>query len=223
MLEHNHYERAAAAWLRSAGLAFVPVHERHRASLGSAENAKGSTAEDNSTVKSPDFLLLGRGGTSLVVDVKGRRYPSGSATAQASERVNAVIPGPWHLEPAPRLKTGGTWECWVTLDDLDGLARWSARLGPGWDGLFLFTYWLDDSWFMPAAPDLFQHDGRRYLFRCAQLQEFRQNMRVRSRSWATVDLPVRAARRVVKPLGQIPGFEQVQQGFTQVASNGASR
>jgi hypothetical protein len=216
MLEHNHYERAAAAWLRSAGLAFVPVHERQRASLGSLDGGP----EDYATVKSPDFLLLGRGGISCVVDVKGRRHPSGSASSPPGRPSAGSIPGPWHLERSPRLKTGGTWECWVTLDDLDGLARWSRRLGPGWDGLFLFAYWLDDAIHVPAGPDLFWHEGRRYLFRCAKLQEFRQAMRIRSRSWGTVDLPARAARMVVKPLGQVPGFEQVQQGFPQVASNG---
>lgn len=215
MLEHNHYERAAAAWLRSTGLAFVPVHERQRASLGSLE-----CSQDTSTVKSPDFLLLGSGGCSFVVDVKGRRHPSGSASSPAASQSVGGFPGPWDLERTPRLKAGGTWECWVTLDDLDGLSRWSRRLGPGWDGLFLFAYWLDDAIHVPAGPDLFWHEGRRYLFRCARLLEFRQAMRVRSRSWGTVDLPVRAARRVIKPLGQVPGFEQTQHGFPKFASNG---
>lgn len=209
MLEHNHYERAVAAWLRSAGLAFVPVHERQRASLGALEGS-----QDSSTVKSPDFLLLGSGGSSFVVDVKGRRHPSGTATPRAPGEATGN-PGPWHQQGVARKKSGGTWECWVTLDDLDGLARWSARLGPGWQGLFLFAYWLDDNFHAPEGPDLCGFEGRRYLFRCAQLGEFRQAMRVRSRSWATVDLPVRAARRVVKPLGQVDGLRPVSAGCLQ--------
>ncbi len=203
MLEHNHYERAAAAWLRSAGLAFVPVHERQRASLGALEGS-----QESSTVKSPDFLLLGSGGSSFVVDVKGRRHPSGTAASYVPTAADHQ-PGPWYQQRDTRKKSGGTWECWVTLDDLDGLARWSTRLGPGWQGLFLFVYWLDDGLYIPEGPDLFQFDRRRYLFRCAELGEFRQAMRVRSRSWATVDLPARAARRVIKSLGQVDGLRPV--------------
>lgn len=200
MLEHNHYERAAAAWLRTSGHAFVPVHERQRAFLGSGG------ADSPETVKSPDFLLLGTSGVSYVVDVKGRRHPGGVSSAAEGATDRVAFPGPWSTPAKSRRSSNGAWESWVTLDDLDGLGRWSARLGPGWEGMFLFSYWLDDSFYAPDGADLFRHEGNRYLFRCALLSDFRRNMRVRSNSWGTVDLPAKAARQVVKPLGALAGL-----------------
>lgn len=216
MLEHNHYERAAAAWLRSGGHAFVPVHERQRAFLGSGET------DAPSTVKSPDFLLLGTSGTSYVVDVKGRRHPGGSSLPAGNGEDRAAFPGPWQTEAKGCRRAGGAWESWVTLDDLDGLGRWSGRLGPGWEGLFLFAYWLDESFYAPDGADLFRQDGKRYLFRCALLSDFRLHMRVRSNSWGTVDLPARAARQVVRPLGDLAGLAPVGP-FSKTRNHGVCR
>lgn len=216
MLEHNHYERAAAAWLRTGGHAFVPVHERQRAYLGSAD------PDAASTVKSPDFLLLGASGTSYVVDVKGRRHPGGTLSPRGNNDDRVAFPGPWRQADQKGNRASGTWESWVTLDDLDGLSRWSGRLGPGWEGMFLFAYWLDASFYAPDGPDLIHQDGKRYLFRCALLSEFRCHMRVRSNSWGTVDLPARAARQVVKPLGELAGFAPGGP-YIQTTMNGVRR
>ena len=61
----------------------------------------------DSPVKSLDFLVFGEGAR-LVLDVKGRRFPSG--------------------RPKRRRYV---WECWAELDDIDGLVRWATN------GLFL--------------------------------------------------------------------------------------
>lgn len=202
MLEHNHYERATAAWLRARGTAFVPVHEGQRAHLGGSQPAE--------SVKSPDFLVLGTGGRSYVVDVKGRRFPAGKGRRPCDGSV--AQPGPWEKVGQASGSTGGrnVFECWVTLDDLDGLARWTTRLGKDWSGLFLFAYWLADGLVTTGdMPDLYEFHGRQYLFRGALLEEFRAGMRVRSPRWATVDLPVRESRRVIRPLHSMRGLESL--------------
>src|SRR2546426_12453550 len=51
-------------------------------------------------VKSLDFIVLTDSGARLLIDVKGRRYGG------SKEKPRKV------------------WECWSTLDDIDGLGRW---------------------------------------------------------------------------------------------------
>lgn len=67
MKQDNHYEAAFEAYLRSRGVAVVPVVEARRSYLDHAE------------VKSPDFLVIGPDDAKLVVDVKGRKFPGGPA------------------------------------------------------------------------------------------------------------------------------------------------
>src|SRR5262245_28229830 len=101
----NHYEAAFEAYLQWHRLCYVAVDETRRAMLG--ENH----------IKSLDFIVHGAGDSRLLVDVKGRRYPSGK-----KGRLRHV------------------WECWSTQDDIDGLSRWQELFGPGWLGLLVFTY-----------------------------------------------------------------------------------
>ena len=61
----NHYEIAFESYLQRHGLCYVAVDETRRAMLG------------DSPVKSLDFIVFGREGSRLVVDVKGRRFPGG--------------------------------------------------------------------------------------------------------------------------------------------------
>ena len=61
----NHYEAAFRAYLHDRGIAYVAVDETRRAQLG------------YESVKSLDFIVHGEDGAKLLVDVKGRRFPSG--------------------------------------------------------------------------------------------------------------------------------------------------
>ncbi|MBX9582019.1 MAG: HYExAFE family protein [Gemmataceae bacterium] len=65
MKSDNHYEAAFEAYLRSLGVAVVPVVEARRSYL------------DQTEVKSPDFIVVGPDDARLVVDVKGRKFPGG--------------------------------------------------------------------------------------------------------------------------------------------------
>ena len=130
------------------------------------------------SVKSLDFLVYGDGTARLLVDVKGRRFPGQS---KGKERF--------------------VWECWSVLEDIDGLERWRALFGDGYQGLFVFTYLLQPTVAVPEeTADLFHWRGQRYLFRAIPVDEYRQYMKLRSPKWGTVDLPRARFRQLVRPL-----------------------
>src|SRR5262249_58394475 len=83
-------------------------------------------------VKSLDFMVFGRDGARLVLDVKGRRFPGGR----------------------PK-KPRRVWESWSFRDDVDGLERWASLAGPGFRGLLVFAYLLHPKIELaPSTPDL---------------------------------------------------------------------
>jgi hypothetical protein len=162
----NHYEVAFESYLQQQRLCYVAVDETRRALLG------------DSPVKSLDFLVFGRDGARLVIDIKGRRFPAG-----------------------PPKKPRRVWECWSFRDDIDGLDRWSSLAGPSFRGLLVFAYLLHASVNLSDdTPDLHVCRGRRYLFRAVDVEDYRRHMRVRSPRWGTVTLPLAVFRSVVRPL-----------------------
>lgn len=162
----NHYELAFESYLQHHRVCYVAVDETRRAPLGDVP------------VKSLDFLVFGRDGTRLVVDVKGRRFPGGP-------------PG------RPRR----VWECWSHKDDLDGLERWARAAGDDYRGLLVFAYLLDEAVHLPdGTPDLFAYRGDRYLFRAVESAVYREHMRPRSRRWETVSLSREVYRALVRPV-----------------------
>lgn len=160
----NPYELAFEAYLQCRRLCYVAVDETRR------------PLTDDEPVKSLDFIVLSPEAR-LVIDVKGRRFPSG--TAARPRRV---------------------WECWSFREDVTGLERWAEMAGPGYRGLLVFAYLLHPSVEMPAdTPDLFGFRERRYLFRAVDVLDYREQMRLRSPSWDTVSLPRDVYRTLVRP------------------------
>ena len=98
----NHYEAAFEQFLRARQIAYVAVDE-----------AKRSLVADSS-VKSLDFIVSAGTETGWLVDVKGRRFPSGRQRQY--------------------------WKNWTTRDDLVSLARWEKLFGDRFQGLFVFAY-----------------------------------------------------------------------------------
>jgi hypothetical protein len=161
----NHYEAAFEAYLQWHRLGYVAVDETRRSQLGDMR------------VKSLDFIVYGGAGARLLVDVKGRRFPTGSAEKQ--RRV---------------------WECWSTRDDIDGLGCWTELFGPGYLGLLVFAYQvLPVVTLAEGTEDLWTWRGRRYLLRAIPADEYRRYMRVRSPKWGTVALPGEKYRELVRP------------------------
>jgi hypothetical protein len=161
----NHYEAAFEAYLQWHRLCYVAVDETRRSMLGDLR------------IKSLDFIVHGEGGARLLVDVKGRRFPT----------------GPGHR---PRR----VWECWSTLEDLSGLERWTHLFGPGYQGLLVFVYHLLPDVMVPAeTEDLWIWRGRRYLLRALPAEDYRRHMRSRSPKWGTVSLPGAVFRELAQP------------------------
>jgi hypothetical protein len=187
----NHYDAAFEAYLRRVGVPFVVVDEARRARLNQV------------SLKSMDFIVTAPGNRNLLVDVKGRRFPSGC--------------GPH------RARAGHKWENWATKDDLDSLLRWQEVFGDGFRAMLLFAYDLLDA---RAADDLmadleiepgegrgaggggagagaFFHRGRVYSFFGVWADEYRTAMHARSQSWETVSVSSREYRDLRIPVAEL--------------------
>lgn len=165
MKRDNHYEAAFEAFLRSRGVGFIAVDEAKRTMLGDGD------------VKSLDFIIVGPQDAKLVVDVKGRKFPGGSAE-----------------------KPSMTWQNWSTLEDVEGLERWAAALGADFRGVLAFAYEIRPPFVLPNdTPDLFAFRDRTFLMRAVEVGDYKQQMRRRSPKWGTVGLPVAAFRKLVRP------------------------
>jgi hypothetical protein len=161
----NHYEAAFEAYLQWHRLCYIAVHEGRRTFLG------------DTRVKNLDFIVHGQDGLGLLVDVKGRRFPSG--TAEKPRRV---------------------FECWSTQDDVEGLQRWEEVFGQGYCGLLVFVYLLGpDETPADELGDLFTWRGKRYLFRAVTVEDYKQRLRVRSPRWGTVHVLSREFRQLARP------------------------
>jgi hypothetical protein len=159
----NHYEAAFEAYLRDRRVGFVPVDEAKRTLLGDVD------------VKSLDFIVVDS--ARLVVDVKGRRFPGG--TADSPRKV---------------------WQNWSTEDDVTGLTRWAEHFGPEFHGILAFVYHLEAGFRVPDdTPDLFEFRNRAYLMRAVEADEYRTAMKPRSQRWGTVYLTTADFRRLVRP------------------------
>jgi len=162
----NHYETAFEAYLRDRRLGYIAVDESRRSSLA------------DEPVKSIDFIVYGRGGSKLIIDIKGRRFPGKS-----------------------KGKLRRVWQNWVEEEDVEGLERWQVSFGPEYRALLVFAYYiLPEVEMRRGTADVWVWRGRRYLMRAVPVIDYRQHMRVRSPKWRTVYLPMTAYRDVVRPL-----------------------
>lgn len=162
----NHYEAAFEAYLRERRVAYVAVDEQRR-----SRTAAGS-------LKNVDFLVSPADGATLLVDVKGRRFPSGAGHKQY-------------------------WRNWTTWDDLRSLARWQDQLGDRSLALFCFVFHVvaDRS---PVAPErLFEHRGRRYAMLAVRAADYIRFARPLSAKWQTVSLPAALFRQAAVPFDEL--------------------
>ena len=116
-------------------------------------------------VKSPDFLLYPHDGRTIIAEVKGRKFRGAS------------------LEKM----TG--FECWVTAEDVDGLAEWQSVFGEDHLAVFVFAYRVEMVDVDFDGRDVFEFGGYKYMFFCVKLDDYRLYMKRRSPKWRTVTLP----------------------------------
>lgn len=157
----NHYERGFESLLRYQGASWLPVLESER-----------MWAEAR-PVKNLDFVVTRPDRGPLLIDVKGRRIPSGRRTL----------------------------ENWVTEDDIDGLLYWQGEF-PGSEPLLVFVYQLSSECDRRAFVDNFTHGGRHYGCLAIAAALYRRHMRRRSPRWRTVNLRASVFAQCSRPFSR---------------------
>ena len=170
----NHYEAAFEEYLRSRGVPYIAVDE-----------AKRSVLSDGETIKSLDFIVSSPGPVSWLVDVKGRKFPSGDIQKQY-------------------------WKNWSTRDDLVSLARWERLFGQTFCGLFVFAYNILGNRAPLPYEQLFKFrhprtGTRLYAFVAVRLTDYAGHARPISAKWDTLAMPAADFRRLAHPLDELLG------------------
>ena len=160
----NHYDAAFEEYLRGTRVPYVVVDEKRRSLL------------HETSLKSMDFIVYSRRTQNLLVDVKGRRFPSGDGPNRSK------------------------WENWATEDDLRSLLRWQQVFGEGFRAVLVFAYHVVDPRWSAELEALFDFRNRTYAFYGVWADQYRAQMRTRSASWETVSLPSRVYRDLRLPI-----------------------
>ena len=130
-------------------------------------------------VKSFDFLLYPRNGQIIIAEVKGRKFKGTSLS-----KLTAL-------------------ECWVTTDDVDGLAKWQEVFRTGHQAIFVFTYEMENIDVDFDGRAVYDFAQKRYIFFCIKLEDYRSFMIVRSPKWQTVTLPADKFRQCAVELSEL--------------------
>lgn len=117
---------------------------------------------------------------SWLVDIKGRRFPSGQKSPQY-------------------------WRNWVSSDDLVSLSRWENLFGAGFHGLFVFVYDVCGTRLPLEENRLFEMNGTRYAFFILPLAIYRDHCHQLSSQWETVTMTGSEFRKYVVPLDEFFG------------------
>ena len=163
-LRGNHYDAAFEGFLRARRTPYVAVDEQRRALL-----------EQNS-LKSMDFIVYSQRSPNLLVDVKGRRFPSGGPEA------------------------GHKWENWATAEDIPALLQWQSVFGGDFRALLVFAYHIVDASSRDGFEDLFDFRDKTYAFFGVWADQYGDRMQPRSASWQTVSVPSREFRELRLPI-----------------------
>ena len=127
--------------------------------------------------KSLDFIVSSPGESTWLVDVKGRRFPSGDEQKQY-------------------------WKNWSTRDDLRSLGQWEALFGERFSALFAFAYNVIGDRAPLSADRLFEFRGALYGFVGIRLSDYAAAAHPISPSWDTVAMPVNQFRRLARPVDE---------------------
>lgn len=163
----NHYDAAFEELLRRSRIPYVSVNETRRALLQEA------------SLKSMDFIAYAEGQPNLLIDVKGRRFPTGNS--------------------------GHRWENWAEEEDVDCLLKWEQVFGRDFRAVLVFAYDIVAPRYAREHARCLQFRGRTYAFYGVWVDEYGDVMRMRSPSWETVSLPAAEFRRLRAPIDQFLG------------------
>jgi len=122
-------------------------------------------------IKSFDYLLYPPNQKPIVAEIKGRKF-KGNSFANLSG-----------------------FECWVTMDDIDGLTAWKKVFGHSHISAFVFVYKIENVDVDFDGRETYYFDEGRYIFFVVRLEDYCSNMTIRSPKWRTVTLPADKFRK----------------------------
>ncbi|QDU25721.1 hypothetical protein ETAA8_07910 [Anatilimnocola aggregata] len=195
----NHYELAFEAYLQRRQIPYVAVDETRRSAAGlptggQTANGTGTRGHGSPTLKSLDFIVSPRliaadSPGSWLVDIKGRRFPTGSRKQY--------------------------WKNWSTADELRSLAHWESIFAGRFHGLLVFAYNVIGDRAPLPADQLFEFRSGVYAFLGIRLDHYAGWSRTLSPRWQTVSMPTPRFRALARPTDEIFGISPT--GQTQVA------
>lgn len=157
----NHYEVAFEAFLRFHSIPYVGMDEQRRSIVG------------DKSLKSPDFIVSPTGqGFSWLVEVKGRRFPTGTAKQY--------------------------WKNWSTADELISLAHWESLMGPRSAALLVFAYNIVGDQAPLPVDQLFEFQNALYGFVAIRLDHYTSWAKPLSVRWNTVTVSTPKFRTLAK-------------------------
>lgn len=158
----NHYEIAFESYLRDRALPYMAVSEKKR-----------SRMEDGSTLKNLDFVVSVPNNTSWLVDVKGRRFPSGNGCVY--------------------------WKNWSTQDDLVGMRHWETLFGKNFCGVFVFSFLVCGERSPIPVSALYRFRKRYYAFLGVKLSDYLAESKLISPKWQTYAISAKKFRQLAQP------------------------
>ncbi|MGJ3232735.1 MAG: HYExAFE family protein [Oceanicaulis sp.] len=127
-------------------------------------------------LKSFDFVVYSRGGSNLLVDVKGRKHTG---------------------------RSGRSLQNWVTRDDVTSLSRWGEIFGDGFESAFAFLFWCEAQPPDALFQEVFAYGDRWYAVLAVRLSDYAAHQRERSARWGTVSVPAAAFDTIAHPLSKL--------------------
>ena len=166
---HNHYEAAFEDYLRAQRVAYIAVDESRRA------------LDPDGPLKSVDFLVSPATGARWLVDVKGRRFPSGRQY----------------------------WRNWTTREEFESLARWDDRFGDAFLGVLVFAYELTADRSPTPPHEVHRYRRRDYAFVALPAKTYARLARPLSPRWGTVAVPAEEFRSAARTVADALGLDEI--------------
>lgn len=183
----NDYEWAFESWLNDNGVNYLYVDQHKRSTLGRGK------------VKTFDFLL----------------YPPGANCASGDDGGIVIAEVKGKLFKGTTLSGLRGLQCWVTMEDVRGMLKWQQRLAASGRGsrtraVFIFAYRFTNIDVEADGMEVYDFDGNQYSFLCVELNEYIENMKLRSKSWQTVSLGSEHFRKKFFSLRQLLAPETIR-------------
>lgn len=160
----DHYEVAFEHYLRSRDWPYVLVDETKKKAFAGVR------------LKNFDFVVRSSGGATLLIDVKGRKFPDMGAVGKR--------------------RIGRPWENWITREDVEALTKWEQVFGEGFQAVLVFAYWLQGSPEQTPLEEVHVHGDRHYAFLAVTLGQYKSAAKPRSARWQTLTMPTQQFKQV---------------------------